>query len=304
MKKKNIEEDNVKKLIICVASVLIIWGLFFVAKQKIIHMKEIESITDNSTELFYRIEGLEQKETELEICGWVMERKEGGYDYCDEIEVYLYSSKEEELIEPERTEIVHDVDNQRIFSDDERKTISSFNAIFNRDEITKREEKLEVVVSCEDIKSNIRTGMYIEGEKLVYETGFVDAGIMSKDIEDIVNNGYLRAKNEEYGVYVYQQAQRLYWICDKSSIQGIDEKVKIKLRIYANSEELIPSETYRNGYDRQDFYYDEPAYLYTENDLYMVLYYDLSDLYNATTISTGFYNSENLWGASFSLIYN
>ncbi len=76
--------------------------------------------------------------------------------------------------------------------------------------------------------------VFVTGTDIHYtkQSGFVPPDVAGTDLEEIVQNGYLRVYRPDYACYVYQYKGYLYWIADAAFYFEDNGKTYIQYQLW------------------------------------------------------------------------
>lgn len=154
---------------------------------------------------------------------------------------------------------------------------------------------------------NIPTGVYITGSDIHYAptTQFREPEAVGTEIDEIIENGYLRAYRPDYQCWVYQYEGALYWIVDEDFYFEDDGSTYIQYQLYTTQPEKLPAVRQENGWDWDNIggYFEEYE-LEGNFGQYRVMKRELPTEYSITSILTGYHKDGKwVWREYFRPIY-
>ena len=136
------------------------------------------------------------------------------------------------------------------------------------------------------------TGIWINGERLEYVTGEVPV------IKGLPEPAVLKAWNEEYDTFVYEDDGRLLWLIGTE----IDKNTEVIYHIYTTQPELLPENRIQYGFDNRGFRVGTER---VGNELEPIDYYrvferEIPQDYSVTAVVVGFNTDGTItWNDSF-----
>ena len=164
-----------------------------------------------------------------------------------------------------------------------------------------REEEYEIILDYGFLRS-IPTGVYLTGTDIhfVPQAGFKPLETRGTDLEDIVNNGFLRVYDPEHHIYVYLYDGSLYWIAEEGFCFVQDRITRLELMLWTTETEKLSERSQALGrqYDLTNVFF-EMCELNGNFGQYRVCAKELPKSYAITSIKTGSYANGWIWQASF-----
>ena len=152
-----------------------------------------------------------------------------------------------------------------------------------------------------------KTGYVVTVPGVQSQRGFVPPDVAGTDLEEIVQNGYLRVYRPDYACYVYQYKGYLYWIADKAFHFEENRKTYIQYQLWTTQTEKLPEKRLKNKWywDNIGGYFEKFEITDTVNcGKYRVCKRKLPTEYSITAIVTGFYkNKKWVWQNYFWPVY-
>lgn len=185
---------------------------------------------------------------------------------------------------------------------------SGFEAEINEDELSLQKQNYEVLLKIKGRKKAYHTGIYLVNGEMVYANPqeFVQPKVAGTELEDIINNAMLRAYQSDYGVYIYQYEEELYWIMKED--YPFDENGNTVIECHLNTTQIdrLPSHRLENGwnYDNIGFKFIKNEVIYEGVSNYRVAKIKIPTSYAITKISTGLDKKGWVWKQMFRPYYS
>lgn len=258
----------------------------------------------------YQIEEISFEDEDLVISGWFFSLKKVQNEYreVDEnnsIGIVLYdrSQKEEKNIDGSNKH------KKGIALNTTRQTRTDINDYFKcefdysqcgfiarikKSEVGLEDKQYQVIIKPEqDSIGGICTDTYIDYGKLKYIDPNLEKelDLVDTDLESIVESGYCLVSCPEYGIYVYQQKRKLYWIADIDFDFEEDGTTYIQFHLDTTQFDKLPLYRTENGWFWDDIGGSFEDYEIT-NEMncgkYRVAVRDIPEEYSITGIRTGY----------------
>ncbi len=170
------------------------------------------------------------------------------------------------------------------------------------------DEEYEIILKLDRFVS-LPSDVFITGTEIHYtkQRGFVPPEVAGTDLEEIVQNGYLRVYRPDYACYVYQYRGCLYWLADTSFHFEKSGKTYIQYQLWTTQTDKLPQKRLKNKWywDNIGGYFEQYEITDTVNcGKYRVCKRRLPTEYSVTAIVTGFYkNGKWVWQNYFRPVY-
>lgn len=156
-------------------------------------------------------------------------------------------------------------------------------------------------------KTLVPMDVYITGKNIYYvpAANFNKPDIIGMDIENIVNNGYLRVYRPDFNCWVYQYDGSLYWIVDQNFYFEEDGSTYIQYQLHTTQIENLPVHRLENEWFWDNIGGDFEKYeIHGDFGKYRVMKRDLPTEYSITSIVTGYYTEGSwVWQEYFRPVY-
>ena len=201
------------------------------------------------TDWEYQIDSAEAVDGELQIKGWCFKQTKDTKEGMSGLRIILqdihdpsrkwYLRADYGLARPEVEAFFSDwgdadapaADSSSVQNMDGRETIDrdytycGFEVTADLEKTGINDTDCEIIIQQNEYSSEIvPTGEYIVDGKLSFKNPdtFVEPDVAGTDLEEIVNDGVLRAYVPDCGFYVYQKDWKLYWLIDENNPQGME----------------------------------------------------------------------------------
>lgn len=181
-------------------------------------------------------------------------------------------------------------------------TKSGFTATISSKKLDLEHGVYEVLLRPEGRQESYSLGIYyVNGE--MYFTNpnkFVPLDVAGTDLEKIVENGVLRVYRPDYGMYVYQYEEELYWIAEEW-YGFVDNDTYVQFQMNTTQINNLPEDRLANNH-----FWSNIGFLFQSKELtdwntgkYRVTKCSLPKEYSITHIWTGNYINEWIWQSDF-----
>jgi len=243
------KKRTIWQTVFCVGMVCLIWGGYFIAKNRIdgIKYREITLFEDDFSWV-YQVDAMIQEEKKIVLHGFAFEL---GTDATkDKYEVVLHDIESEENYFM-KMEYMNRVDVNNYFSGDNSYLLSGFKASIDSKEIDLEKNNYEILLRVLGEDTAYHTGTYISNGRVDYVNPleYKPLDVVGTELEEIVENGCIRVYRPDYGMYVYQYEGELYWIAlDNYGFVDDDTLVQYLVQGRPNNykENVFPEESSSN----------------------------------------------------------
>jgi len=173
---------------------------------------------------------------------------------------------------------------------------TGFEAVIKAKKLDLNEKNYEVLLRRADERQTYQTGTYISKGELIYTnpSEYEELDVLGTELEEIVEEGVLRVYRPDYGMYVYQYEDELYWIAEED-YEYFDSDI-LEYMLYTTQKEKLPEYRLEN-----EWYWDNMGFLFTEKEVkkinsgnYRVAKARIPSEYSIVEIETG-NNVDSLW---------
>ncbi len=284
-------KKTIAQVLVCVFLLCMIWGGFFLIKKY--GADRVLDIIEDDFSWVYQVDSVEAIEgnvvlsgfafqlgvdAEFEKCEIVLHEMESGKNYFPKMRYTEYVGVNEYFL------CEYD------YSD------SGYEATFSGRKIDLQGKNYEVLLRVKGEQRTYQTGTYLSNGEMIYTNPeeFVPIEVVGTDLERIVENGVLRVYRPDYGMYVYQYEEELYWIAEPE-YDFVDGDTIIQYQIATTQIEKLPQHRLESG-----SYWDNIGFYFSKNELtewntgkYRVAKKSLPIEYSISKIWTG--NSVDTW---------
>ncbi len=298
----------IKQCIICLSLLIIIWGGYFGISSTVISNRvEADDLTKIITDDYrcvFHMDEMTESNGKLIMTGWAFRL---GVDATeDDIEILLYDEEKKDILYP-NTERTLKEDVNQYFQCGFDYSESGFVSAIKLRKLDLQNRNYEVLLSVKNTGKIYQTNTFITSNGLSYVNPkvYVPLDVAGTDVEDVVNNGVLRVYRPEFGSYVYQYEQKLYWFADDSACLESDGSTFMQYQLDTTQISKLPSERLENGWD-----WDNKGFVFEENEIldkntgsYRVAVMEIPTEYAVTRIWTGYHVNEWVWRQDFRPYY-
>lgn len=270
----------------------------------------------DTNEYAYQIENMTFEDEDLVISGWFFSLKKVQNEYREvdtqnSIGIVLYdkSQKEEKNIDGSNkhkkgialsTTMYTRTDINNYFKCEFDYSQCGFTARIKKSEVSLEDKQYQIIIKPDqDSLGGICTETYIDYGKLIYidPDAKIVLDVERTDLKSIIESGYCLVSCPEYGIYVYQNKRKLYWIADENYYFEDDGSTYIQLHFDTTQFDRLPIYRTYNGWFWDDLGGAFEDYEIT-NEIncgkYRVAMREIPKEYSITRIGTG-YKSAGSW---------
>lgn len=266
---------------------------YFVSKVEVAKAIDLEHLAEDDYSFVFQVDSVNDDGKSVVLNGWAFKLNQNSTE--DDIDVLLYDMEEEKIVYPKMKDTVREDVNQ-YFLCEYNYSNSGFTATVSLKKVDLKNKDYEVLISVKDTKKVYQTGTYLSKGELMYANPkeFVPLDVAGTDLEQIVNEGVLRAYKENVGMYVYQYEGNLYWIAGPEYAVQINERTYNPLHFTTTQPQLLPEHRREYKFDNQDF-------LFVKSETFMnsgqcrVVKIQLPVEYSISSITTGDYVIDSGW---------
>jgi len=272
-----------------VASVVIICVAVVIDRfvQDYIYKNVYTVIKDDFSNVF-QIDSVETNGGELVLTGWVFELGKDADKGDFDIVLYDYNNDREYYLDTE--DVVRNDVNEYFLCEYDYSN-SGFVATCELKEVKTYEENYEILLRVRDSQVAYGTRVYVSDGEISYviPEEYEKLDVKGTELEVIVNDGVLRLYKPEFGIYIYQYENRLYWIADKSFVFDISGNTYMQYQTWTTQMDNLPKYRIEQGvlFDELGFYFEQKETMHVGN--YRVAVSEIPINYSITKIETGYY---------------
>ncbi len=274
---------------------------YFCANRKLHRTVEIKEQTFSWV---YQVDEMKEENGKLIITGWAFELGQDatGNNY----EIVLKDTETEKLYFPKMAyENREDVNDYFLCEYDY--TQSGFTAVISIKKLDLDDAVYEVMLRPKEEKNAYSINVYYADNKMQFINSeeFIVPEVEGTDLEQIVNEGYIRAYSLEHNCYVYQLDGYFYFIADKdSSVFGRGNDY-VDYMLSTTQTDNLPESRKEAGYtgDNKDFYFSS-CEIEGNYGNYRVAKLDIPTAYSVTKILFGYRNNGWIWNSNFYIYYD
>lgn len=259
-----------------------------------------------------KIQNVEQLLNESKGIGVILLDTEVKEKTDIEYEKSMDFSQEAEVIPPKYDGVAMNMeytkrdDVNRYFSCEYDYSSSGFRAVISADNLDLQQKTYRICIKLDKRYENaVATNYYLDKGKFVCVSPdqIPSLDVVGTDLQDIVEKGECLAVSSQYGIYVYQYGNDLYWISDNSPLLKPDNKTFIELHVETTQFDKIPEIRKDGGYFYDNIGANFENYEIT-NEIncgeYRVSRRPVPQNYSVTLLTTGYYeNGGWLWSSVF-----
>lgn len=203
------KKRTIVQVLICVGLLCVIWGGHFFASKYGIN--RILDIKGNDFSWVYQVDSVDMQEKKCVIKGFAFELNTDAKKEAFEIVLQDMESGKKYFLKMEYNKR-EDVNEYFLCEYDY--VDSGFSASINKKIVNGR--NYEILLRVAGQKDAYRTGTYLADGELMYVSPleYQTLEVIGTDLEEVVNKGTVRVYRPDYGMYVYQYDNALYWIAE------------------------------------------------------------------------------------------
>lgn len=290
---KRLGKDKRMQVVFFLCSMALIFLVDFVIQREI-KQKVFDLVADDLSWMF-QVDSAVCNEKELVLEGWAFEldgnSAEGKYD------IVLCNIDTEKRYYPEMEYTIRD-DVNGYFLCEYDYAQSGFVATIPLRKLDLDIGIYEILVRPVDTRQAFKTGIYYANGELMFANPdtFTPLNADGTELEQILKNGILRVYRPDFGMYVYQFDNKLYWIADENFAFEDDGSTYIQYQLWTTQTENLPQHRLDN-----EHYWDNIGFLFEEHEMkfdnankYRVAVREIPQEYSITEIRTG-YVTDNVW---------
>lgn len=315
-----LKENKTIKMLFCILSVVLIWGIYAVmvkwVRWEVEKEKVVVAKVEEDANVLLDVSKVYESNGKLKICGWIMREAS---DVTD-VKVILKEAEgtEEQVAETVLTEsreleqYIEYLEVQKDYGSggfeanikvDRLRENSCYEIFLYFSYETEKEGKNGDIEKSE-VWKKIATGWYVCGRKL-YRYNLMEFSapeFTEEQMKQVVVNGIVCAYDSEKKVWVYLYNGSLYWIVDQEINEVYENTRKVYFHLYSSNLEKLPENRQKNGFDNQDFFFEKKQVFMDEQTNYAVAKVSLEMEYPVTYIKTGLFDvvsGKNFWDLKF-----
>lgn len=310
-------KNRIKEIIVYVIIITVLVVVFLLINIKISQSRSETIIPlDDQNTYVYQFENIKIMDNTLEVNGWFFEVEKyqnierkiadknlGIILYDIENDAKLEKAKEEKQqytlkgVTSKVENIVREDINQ-YFKCEYDYSKCGFRAVFDLDKLDLDNTCYQLFIKVDLSKEEaIRTNTYLYNNKLWYidPTTFDSPDLSGTVLETITNYGKCLAYKKDFGIYIYQHDNKLYYIVDKQYQFNEDKKTYIEYQLQTTQFEKLPKWRIEN-----DNFWDNAGWVFENQEIiegdgcgkYRIAVIDLKKEYSITRILTGCYQND------------
>ena len=251
----------------------------------------------------YQVDSVKEDNDKLKISGFAFNISEDvDLGNC---EIILRNIRHEEMLFLKMNFCMRE-DVNKYFQCDFNYVESGFIAEISQNKIDLKNNDYEIILRPIGAKVGYATGIYLTRSGIVYANPdlYHDLTVEGTDLERITSNGILRVYCPEYGIYVYQLNNELYWIADEN-YEYFKNPSWIEYHLNTTQVHNLPEERIKN-----EWYWSNLSFVFESYELkdmefgkYRVAKIELPTEYSITQIWGGHFESGWAWRCDFRPYY-
>ncbi len=282
-------------------------------------------LMDDGTQYCYGINSFERKGDLLTLKGWFLElesvQKVPRTISSHDADLLIGLIPLSEAISGEKLENVpimsiekcHDErpDVNRYFLCEFDYSRSGFVATLDCDDIDLSTTCYRIAIKLDDriSKKAILTNLYLTNKGLCYTdpSQSPELDTLGTDLDYIVNEGVRVVSRPDFGCYVYQLEDRLYWIADETYSFCEDGATYIQYQMETTQYDKLPADRLENNWfwsNIGDYFENHEITNQMNCGKYRVSVRDIPKEYSVTHIQTGYHNGDWVWCSEFKPVYS
>lgn len=291
------KKRDILHVVTCISLVCLIWGVYFLVKH--FGTDRILDIKADDFSWVYQVDSVEVENGDFVLRGFAFELDKDATEGGFEIVLQDIESGKRYFPQMKYTERT-DVNEYFLCEYDYLQT--GFEAVIKAKKLDLDEKNYEVLLRRADERQTYQTGTYVSKGSLMYANPleYEELDVSGTELEEIVEKGVLRVYRPDYGMYVYQYKDELYWIAEEE-YEYFDSDI-LEYMLYTTQKEKLPEHRLEN-----EWYWDNIGFLFTEKEVkitnsgnYRVAKSRIPSEYSIVEIETGNnIDSSWIWKAQF-----
>lgn len=263
------------------------------------YLKRIYGIVDDNYSWVYQIENVQVEEQMLSMQGWAFAL---GKDAAENnYEIVLHDINTGKRVFPHMEYEIREDGNNYFFCEYDYRN-SGFLAEFAIKKNEVKNNQYEIILKSENAENAYSTGIFLVDGKIqyVHPEQYVPLQIEGTDLEEVVSEGRLRVYRPDYGMYVYQYENDLYWIAEKK-YAFVEGDTTVQFQMETTQISNLPLER-----QNENLKWDNKSFKFSKNELtewntgeYRVTKRALPTEYSIAKIWTGNYRNGWIWQQYF-----
>lgn len=290
---RTLEESRKRQVVFFCASMVILCLCYFVSIKML--DRKFELIEDDYT-WAYQVDSIIENNGKLKITGWAFLTKQNAAQ--KEFEILLRDVQTEKIFYPKMKYNCREDVNQYFLCEYDYSQ-SGFEAIFSVDKLDMDNGVYEVILKPRAKRSAYLTEIYYADRQMMFTnpTTFKSLNVIGTDLEKIVEEGILRVYRPDYGVYVYQYEDELYYIANSEYAFSESGKTYIECGISTTQVSKLPQERLDMGANtgNEAFFFEEYEIQDQLLEQYRVAKKSLPNQYAIQEMWTGAYSDGWIW---------
>lgn len=280
---------------ICVGVLCLIWGGYFLALKY--GIDRILDIKGNDFSWVYQVDSVDLQGGKCVLKGFAFKLNTDAKREAFEIVLQDIETEEKLFL---KMEYNNREDVNEYFACDYDYAESGFSALIDTEKVNGR--NYEVLLRVVDERDAYRTGTYLSDGELMYVNPleYQTLEIKGTDLEEIINQGIVRVYRPDYGMYVYQYDNELYWIAEPE-YGFVEGNTYVQYQLDTTQIERLPKTRLEN-----EWYCDDIGFAFSKyeiNDMdtgkYRVAKREIPKEYSVRKIWTGNYITGWIWIEEF-----
>lgn len=298
---RELNENRKYQVVFFLVNMCVVLSGYFLMRQGV--DKQIVIQPDDFTWV-YQVDETEVIEGELTLSGFAFELNSDAKGKA--FEIVLRNSKTGQLHFPKVKYTSRDEVNN-YFLCEYNYSDSGFLVTLSENKLKLQENTFEILLRMSDKKKSYSTGTYIFKGKIMYTDPqeYMPLDVEGTEIEEIVADGKLRVYRPDFGMYVYQYEDELYWIAEQDYNFNENNSTRVQYQIGTTQVEKLPKERQEGGWnwDNLNFGFTHEELLNCDTGVYRVAKKKLPVEYSITKIWTGDYDKDWVWQQYFRPYY-
>ncbi len=285
-----------KQCAVFTLSMVIIIGFYMMAMRYVKYKRDLNNLVPDDFSFVFQIDEVKVEEKNFSLGGWAFILGQEALN--GDMELWLYDMQEEKIIYPRTTEYTQRIDVNDYFLCEYDYTDCGIIACFESEKLDVANKNYQILISDVDNLKVYRTETYFSKGKVMYcvPEEYVCLDVIGTDLEKIVTYGTLRVYRPDFGMYVYQYEDALYWIAEPH-YGFVDEDTYIQFEMGTTQIEKLPEDRLANNWFWSNIGFRFKSKELTEwnTGKYRVAKCELPSDYSITKIWTGNYIEELFW---------